>query len=119
MKHIEDKTQALVMNWARLMKFSDGKVSDYIHHSPNGGKRDIREAARLKNQGVMSGFPDLFLFVSRNQFHGLFIEMKSPQGRVSSNQKEVMQRLEEQGYKCVVCNSFESAVNEITVYLCL
>mgnify|MGYP006344922537 FL=1 len=117
MRHIEDDNQAMVMQWARMARFGEDRVSDYLHHSPNGGKRDVREAARLKNQGVMAGFPDLFLFVSRKGFHGLFIEMKSRQGRVSSNQTAVMQRLTEQGFKCVVCNSFEAAKQEITEYL--
>jgi hypothetical protein len=117
MKHIEDQTQAMVMQWARLAAFNGGKVSDYLHHSPNGGKRNLREAVRLKAQGVLAGMPDLFLFVARHGYFGLFIEMKSPTGTTSTNQKEVMRRLSEQGYKCVVCKSFESAQKEIKEYL--
>lgn len=117
MKHIEDQAQATLMQWSRMAAFNGGKVSDYLHHSPNGGKRDLREAVRLKAQGVMSGYPDLHLFVARHGFHGLFIEMKSPTGTTSANQKEVMKRLSEQGYKCVVCKSFESAQKEIKEYL--
>jgi len=117
MKHIEDQIQAMVMQWARMASFNGGKVSDYLHHSPNGGKRNLREAVRLKSQGVMSGYPDLHLFVARHGFHGMFIEMKSPTGTTSANQKEVMKRLSEQGYKCVVCKSFESAQQEIKEYL--
>jgi VRR-NUC domain len=117
MKHEEDDAQAMVMHWARLQRFADGFIADYMHHSPNGGKRNMREAVRLKNQGVMAGFPDLFLFVARSVYGGLFIEMKSNNGKVSSNQAAVMQRLAEQGYKCVVCKGFEAARTEITNYL--
>ena len=117
MKHIEDQTQAMVMQWARLSAFNGGKVSDYLHHSPNGGKRNLREAVRLKAQGVLAGMPDLFLFVARHGFNSLFIEMKSPKGRLSENQKIVIARLVEQGHRVTVCNSFESAKDEIIWYL--
>ena len=117
MKHIEDQTQAMVMQWARLSAFNGGKVSGYLHHSPNGGKRNLREAVRLKAQGVLAGMPDLFLFVARHGFNSLFIEMKSPKGRLSENQKIVIARLVEQGHRVTVCNSFESAKDEIIWYL--
>lgn len=117
MRHIEDDNQAMVMQWARMARFGEDRVADYLHHSPNGGKRNLREAVRLKAQGLMSGYPDLHLFVARRGYHGLFIEMKSPKGRLSENQKIVIARLVEQGHRVTVCNSFESAKDEIIWYL--
>ena len=35
---------------------------------------------------MLSGVPDLFLPVPRNNFHGLYIEMKNEKGRVSVSQ---------------------------------
>lgn len=117
MNHIEDREQLHLMTWARYTRFEGGSVSDYLHHSPNGGKRNPREAGRLKAQGVMAGFPDLFLFVPRGGLHGLFVEMKAPKGRMSDSQKEVMQRLRSQGYECAVCYGFDEARTAILDYL--
>lgn len=67
---------------------------------PNGGKRTPLEGARLKDEGVLAGVPDLFFPSLR-----LFIEMKRKDGGVVSKaQKDVMHRLEQAGYRCVVCS---------------
>lgn len=34
---------------------------EYMHHIPNGGKRDKRTAVALKRQGVKAGVPDICL----------------------------------------------------------
>lgn len=117
MKHIEDAAQAALMQWAHMRKYQDGKVADYIQHSPNGGLRSIATAARLKCQGTMAGFPDLFLFVPAGGYHGLMIEMKAPNGRLSVAQKKVLPRIESQGYRVEVCYSTESAIEVIQQYL--
>lgn len=39
---------------------------EYMHHIPNGGKRDKRTAVALKRQGVKAGVPDICLPVARN-----------------------------------------------------
>ena len=50
---------------------------EYMHHIPNGGKRDKRTAVALKRQGVKAGVPDICLPVARNGYHGLYIELKA------------------------------------------
>lgn len=117
MRHVEDDEQAALMTWARWQPFNGGRLADYLHHSPNGGRRDAREGARLKAQGVMAGFPDLFLFVPRGGAHGLFIEMKAKGGRVQDNQREVMGRLSAMGYRCEVCFGCDAAIEVIKAYL--
>ena len=117
MKHIEDAAQAALMQWAHMRKYKDGKLSQWITHVPNGGKRDVREAARLKAQGAMAGFPDLFLFIARGQWHGLMIEMKSPKGRLSPAQTQVLPRIEGEGYRVEVCYSVQAAIDVISDYL--
>lgn len=113
----EDQEHATLMAWARLQRFGDGKVADYLHHSPNGGLRSKREAAKFKAMGTLAGFPDLFCFVSKGQFNGLFIELKAHKGKVSDAQKEVIKRLQKQGYDCHVCFGFEAAKRAICWYL--
>jgi len=72
-------------------------------HCPNGASfgKDRKRAAiqgnLLKRQGMLPGVPDLF-FPSLN----LFVEIKTATGKCSPSQVEVMKRLEDCGYTCLV-----------------
>lgn len=69
---------------------------------------------------MRSGIPDLFLAVPRGYFHGLFIEMKKPQGGVvSDNQKACMEMLSNNDYCVTVCHGFLDAQEAIKGYLSL
>ena len=65
---------------------------------PNGGKRNIVAATKLKKEGVKSGVPDLCIIHEGQAF---FLEVKRPstlgkgKGRLSVAQKEMIARLEE------------------------
>ena len=113
----EDTEQIALVEWASWYKFNGGKLSDYLHHSPNGGSRNIVEATKFKRMGVLAGFPDLFLFVARGGYHGLFIELKAKGGRVSKAQADMIARLQKAGYLCCVCFGANSAIETIKAYL--
>lgn len=124
----EDNEQKAILAWARWQKWADGKLADYLHHSPNGGARSGREGANFKRMGTKAGFPDLFLFIPRGGYHGLFIELKRPKGRtkdgktrqagkVSELQQAMIDRLNAQGYKAVVAYGATGAIDEIKAYL--
>ena len=116
MKHIEDSEQITLFKWAQ---FRSGKYPELelMFHIPNGGKREAREAARFKAMGVKAGVPDIFLPAARGIYHGLFVEMKAPGGRVSTFQKSTLQALAKQGYKAVICFGWEEAAKTIVEYL--
>lgn len=85
---------------------------------PNGGKRHIKTALAMKREGVSKGFPDLFLPVPSNGYHGLFIEMKRQKGgAVSKEQKAWIEYLNSAGYQAVVCKGFLEAKEAIECYL--
>ena len=115
----EDQEQIMLMSWAHHVKFGSGRLSDYLIHIPNGGSRNIIEAAKFKKMGVKAGVPDLQLLVPNGLIHGLWIELKSRKGKLQPSQRLMMQRLEEQGYLCKVCFGADEAINEIKKYLCL
>jgi cellobiose-specific phosphotransferase system component IIB len=54
-------------------------------HTPNGGLRDKREAAKLRAMGVLPGVPDLVLISPQGKFHGL--ELKRKGGTLSEEQR--------------------------------
>ena len=84
---------------------------------PNGGSRNCLEAKNLKAQGVTAGVPDIFMAVPCNGYHGLFIELKSKNGRLSEYQKIWIDNLNDRAYKAVVCYSLDEAINAVREYL--
>ena len=113
----EAQEQEALFRWAQWLsgKYPELKL---MHHIPNGGSRNPVEAARLKAQGVLAGIPDIFLPAARGEYHGLYIEMKRQKGgRLSEDQKIMIDALRHQGYRVVVCRGCEDAMNVIKSYL--
>lgn len=105
----------------RVIKWARDNENNYpflwlLHSSLNGVKLSKNQAGRAKTQGMLSGVPDLFLPVPKNGFHGLFIEMKSGKGRLSTNQTCFLSKVELLGYKIAVCYSANEAIKTIENY---
>lgn len=89
-----------------------------IFHIPNGGSRNVREAANLKRQGVVAGVPDLCIPLVRGGFCGLYIEMKrNAKSTVTVEQRKWINRLNEEGYLAVICCGADAAICQILCYL--
>lgn len=116
MRHAEDAEQLALMTWAKS-HVGGIRVADYLIHIPNGGKRNVIEAARLKRMGVKAGVSDLFLPVPRGAAHGLWVEMKAGKGRVSEAQQEWLNKMAQHGYATAICYGHEAAKRAITAYL--
>lgn len=112
----EDAEQETVIKWARL---SSGKWPELelLHHIPNGGKRNAKEAAKLKRMGVLAGVSDLHLPVPRSGYHSLYVEMKSEDGRLQQSQKSFLKSAAARGNCCIVCYTAEDAIKAIENYL--
>lgn len=115
-KRSEATEQERVINYCRYneMRYPELKL---IHHIPNGGRRDKKEAARLKAQGVKAGVPDLFLPVPRHGYYGLYIEMKYGGNKTTQNQRFWLEELKKQGFKTEVCYGADAAIEEINNYM--
>lgn len=113
--HSEHDLQTACVNWFRM------QYSEYAHlliAIPNGGQRDVRVARKLKAEGVVAGVPDLFLAVPTSKHAGLWIEMKNGSaGRVSEHQHYMLDALARQGYKGVVCRTFDEFWQIVNSYL--
>ncbi|MDB8814630.1 VRR-NUC domain-containing protein [Romboutsia sp. 1001216sp1] len=116
MKRSEETEQMTLIDWCNINTCIYPELK-LIYHIPNGGKRGKSEGARLKRAGVKKGVPDLCLPVPRRNYHGLYIEMKYGNGRTSKEQKEWINKLNEQGYYATVCNGFEEAKEAIERYI--
>lgn len=74
---------------------------------PNGGKRDVITAARLKAEGVVPGAPDLGFVLP----FGLaaFLEIKADKGRQSVSQEFIEKQINALGGRYEVAHSVDEA----------
>lgn len=114
MRHIEENTQMACVKW---FAYQYPQYYPYLHHSPNGGKRNVREGARFKAMGVKAGFPDIAIYLFSEECRGLFIEMKTGKGRQTESQKEWQRMLVGQGCRYEVCRSFEEFKTAVESYI--
>ena len=112
----EAEEQEALINWADMSKGRYPQLS-WLFHIPNGGSRHPAEAMHLKRMGVKPGVPDLFLPYPSNGYHGLWIEMKSSQGRVKAVQEDWIDWLRSQGYAAYVCMGFSAAHDCLIRYI--
>jgi hypothetical protein len=118
MKHLEDKEQIALFKWASLARMPSGYfISEYLFAIPNGGKRNILEASRLKKQGVKKGISDMFLPIPSKGFHGLWIELKAKEGKATKEQVEWLDKMATQGYAAIICYGWQDASKAIQQYL--
>lgn len=117
MNHIEDHEQMKIFRWAALQENVMPELK-LLFAIPNGGKRSKATAAILKATGVKAGVPDIFLPVPRREYHGLYIELKRPDGgRTSPAQMGWIEALINNGFYVEVCHGAESAIRTIKWYL--
>jgi len=116
MNHEESDHQIALFQWAEWMRNKHPELA-LLHSIPNGGKRNVIEAARLKREGALAGVSDIFLPVARGGFHGLYIELKVKGGKLSTAQEWWLWEVECQGYCAKVCYGWIEAKEVIEGYL--
>jgi len=116
----ESDLQKAIIMWADTMEDKWPELR-WLHHIPNGGKRDGREALSLKRQGVKSGVCDLFLPVRRANYGGLYIELKRPgtnaEKELSDKQIEFLRFAQVQMFATMASSDFEDVKRCIVEYL--
>lgn len=118
MGRIEDKIQKAVIKWSQQAGVRKAfPCLKLLYHIPNERYCDPIQGKQLKLMGVKSGVPDLCLPVPNKGYHGLYIELKAENGKVSDNQDWWLIELHQQGYMCAVCFGLEQAINTILFYL--
>ena len=112
----EHQEQASLFKEAAIRAKADPRWS-MMFAIPNGGKRSIGVAVKMKAEGVKRGVPDIFLPVPIGQWCGMFLEMKVRQGgQVSKEQRAFMTDLDTR-YRVAVAHGAEHASNLIESYL--
>lgn len=123
MRTLEHNHAVQFMQWWALSCKRYGVDERLLFAIPNGGKRHIAVARKMKAEGVRAGVSDYFLAVPRNGFHGLFIELKAgdglgiKKGQLSEAQIQFGQMVREQGYDFTVARGFGNAMGSVQMYL--
>lgn len=112
----EEEEQKTVISWCRIQE-SRWPELRLIYHVPNEGKRSKTTAAAEKAMGLRAGVSDLCLPVPRAWFHGLYVEMKALDGKVTKEQEEFLSAVREQGYCCCACWGANAAIWLIERYM--
>lgn len=112
----EAEEQMCIFRWAAYMAQEKPELK-LLYHVPNGGKRDIGTARKLKQEGVKAGVPDIVLPVARGGYHGLYIELKVGKNKPTALQREWLEKLEKEGYYTTWCVGSKQAIEVIQNYL--
>jgi len=112
----EYQIQRELLKWCESMSLLYPGL-DRIVHVGNEGKRTGKTIGGLKGSSRFNkGFPDLFLPVPKNGYHGLMIELKTKRGKLSESQTHWLCYLSGEGYRATVCRGLEAAQTEIIGY---
>lgn len=94
----------------------------------SGVKMSIGQATQIKPLRSGKGYPDIMIFESREEKHGLFIELKRTGEKIFNKagqlktehleeQAEMIKKLNERGYYATFCVGANEAINVIDWYL--
>ncbi|WP_260603410.1 VRR-NUC domain-containing protein [Enterobacter hormaechei] len=112
----EHYDQVRVLYW---LERNMPEVYRYTHATPNGGLRSKTTAIKMVAEGQKKGYPDLSIDLARGGYHGMRIEMKHGDNRLTTEQVGWMTRLSEAGYYCFEARSPTEAIEAIKEYVSL
>lgn len=105
----EDLLQQKCVIWFKNNYQMNGK--GLIHSTPNGGSRNIIEAKKLKNTGLMAGVADLTIKLPNSIF--IDIELKTDTGKQSDDQKEYQEKMLKMNCNYYVIKSLDEFILKI------
>lgn len=124
MQHIEHQHQVALIEWARRTAIppaldvqAGAMLADYLLAIPNGGKRRVLEAVRLKAEGVKPGVSDLLLPLCRNGRAGFWLEMKAPGKKPTAEQRAWLERMRLAGYGAEWADDWTKAAGMLAGYI--
>ena len=115
-RELERPHQVALIKWVRTVR-DIYPVLKLLYAVPNGGKRNLRVARKLKAEGILVGVADLCLPAARRDYHGLYIEMKSEEGVATKEQKEFLRSVSGEGYCAVIAQGVDEAKSTLEWYI--
>ncbi len=127
-RNLESEMQRGLIKWWAQSCRDFGVPECLLFSVPNGGGGGKMRGHFLKMEGARSGAPDLVLAVARSFRNGdeqcpdgycpaLFLELKTPTGRVQPEQVAFHAALRSQGYRVEIVRTLQEGIDLITTYL--
>ena len=114
----EDRIQSNIIKWSQQPTVRKTyPCLKMMYHIPNERQCTPQQGRLLKLLGVKQGVPDLCLPVPSGKYHGLYVELKTPNGKTTPAQEWWRAELRAEGYAAVVCYGFDAAITAILRYL--
>lgn len=112
----EHELQCSIIVWAETNENIHPELH-WLYAIPNGSYKSAKSAKDFKEEGLKSGVPDLCLPIPRGGYGALYIELKSPVGKLSENQRKWLQGLTDVGNLCLEARTYERVTQVIVDYL--
>lgn len=115
----EHQHQTAVVQWWDAWSLTVGLDHRLLFAVPNGAYKSGAQAVKFRREGLRAGVPDLILalpFKDRT-FCGMFIELKSENGRIRPEQAAYADVLRDAGYNCITAYGADEAIRAIKVYV--
>ena len=128
---IKHPEEAICKDFMRLVESYTAAHPElrWLMHIPNGGRRTKAEAGILKAMGVRRGVADYLLPSAQfcvtmaptsgigRHYHGLWIEMKAPGGKLTDEQLQFQMDMLNAGYAHAVHSDPLTAMSDVLRYL--
>ena len=110
----EELLQRAVCNYLMLLEGQKKLTFNTTYSNvPRGDAWAARQGARNRAMGVRKGWPDLTVY--RFESKPIFLELKSPKGRLSKEQKEWQQKLECMGFDWFLIRSLDDVKKALKI----
>jgi len=94
-------------------------LQNVLYCGSMGGNYQAHMSVRIraKKSGYKRGFPDLFIYEPRGEYHGLAIELKVGYNKPTVEQLTWLNELTERGYLAMSSNGLDQTIEIIETYL--
>jgi hypothetical protein len=115
----EERHQEELFLWANREIANGRETLRLLGAIPNGISVLRWKALRNRKElGFRKGIPDVYFFLPKGRWHGLFIELKSlkSSAKASNSQLVMLDLLYGSGYQTAICRGFAEAIKVIDGY---
>lgn len=84
--------------------------------SAGGMRTGIQTAIEMRDMGYKTGTPDVMILIPRNGYHGLMIEIKPLKKYATPEQKDIIVKLNKEGYNAQVVKGWEALLLAVKTY---